>query len=109
MTEQQIGMLHALAMFHLRLGDAPRALCLVAAAFEARPGDPAIFRTVIRCYLDMGEGAAALALIDTMDLAGADAATRTRIAVLRSEALWLVGRHTDARDLRARTLAGLAA
>lgn len=104
MNDEQARMLHAIGTFHQRLGDPSRALALLAALFEAHPGDTDLAVQLIRCYIDLGEGEAALRLLDGLPPNAGNAETRKALTVTRCQALWLCGRKSEARDLRARAL-----
>jgi len=101
MNDDQAKMLHAIGTFHLRLGDAGRALALLAAVFETRPDDLGLAAAVIRCYVALGEGEAALRLLDGLSVANTGEKTRRALTLARCEALWLAGRRVEARELRA--------
>lgn len=102
MNDEQAKMLHAIGTFHQRLGDPGRALALLAALFEAHPGDTDLAVQLIHCYIDLGEGEAALRLLDDLPVDHVSAAAREALILARCQALWLCGRKGEARDLRKR-------
>jgi type III secretion protein Y len=107
--EKPLEVLHGLGAFHLRLGNAHRALALVALAAESAPDDMDVMETMIRCYIAAGEAEAALRLLDGLALRNLGRQVDRRLEDLRSRALWTAGRREEARRLYARALERRAA
>lgn len=100
--DSRLEILHVLSAFYLRLGDAPRALALVAVVAEAAPGNLDVAETLIRCYLAMGEADAALRHVENLAARVPAHGGDRRLEVLRSQALWVAGRRQEARRLYSR-------
>lgn len=96
--------LHVLSAFYLRLGDAQRALALVAVVAEAAPGNLDVAETLIRCYIAMGQADVALRHLDCLAPHVHAQDGGGRLDTLRSQALWAVGRRQEARRLYGRVL-----
>lgn len=101
--DQRLETLHVLSAFYLRLGDAPRALALVAIAAEAEPANLDLAETLIRCYIAMGQSEAALHHLDCLTAHVPARGDDGRLDILRSQALWGAGRRQEARRLYSRT------
>ena len=106
MQEHQLKILCVLSAFYLRLGDASRALALIAVAAEAAPHDAAVAEMLIRCHLAVGQADAALTRLDWLATRYPDRRTDKNFQILRSRALWMAGRRTEARQLYARAIEG---
>lgn len=97
--DSRLEILHVLSAFYLRLGDAPRALALVAVAAEAAPGNLDVAETLIRCYIAMDQPDAALRHLENLSARIPARGGDRRLEVLRSQALWVAGRRQEARRL----------
>ena len=106
MLEHQLKILNVLSAFYLKLGDAPRALALIAVAAEAAPHDAAVTEMLIRCQLAVGQADAALNRLDWLATRHPDRRTDKTFQVLKSRALWMAGRKAEARQLHARAIDG---
>lgn len=102
--DQRLETLHVLSAFYLRLGDAPRALALVAVAAESAPGNLDVAETLIRCYIAMGQADAALRHLECLTPHVVAQDGGGRLDTLRSQALWAAGRRQEARRLYDRVL-----
>ena len=102
--EKPLEVLHVLGAFYLRLGNVPRALALTALAAESAPDDIEVMETLVRCYIAAGEAETALKFLDGLALRNMGRAVDRRLEGLRSRALWVAGRHEEARRLYARVL-----
>lgn len=97
--DQRLEILHVLGAFYLRLGDPKRALALIGVAAEAAPRDLDLADVLVRCYVAMGEGEAALTHLDKLAPHLRSKADQGRFDRLRAQALWVAGRRQEARRL----------
>ena len=89
-------LLLALGWLYLRCGHHRRGLILILLAANAAPEDQAVQRMLAWAFIVNGSGREALAAVERLEAADPDA-DQPPLRLLRSRALWLMGRHQEAR------------
>jgi tetratricopeptide (TPR) repeat protein len=98
----QRDLLCALGYVYLACGEPQRALALLRIVERDAPDDVELLRALAYGHIAAEEGGAALDLLDRLDALDLDPDSRTPLLLMRSHALRLTGRWTEARHCFAR-------
>lgn len=104
MDERSIEFLSLLGYLYLRHGQADRAITALEAVLLFRPGDGHTVRSLAYAYLADGRYADCLQALEAAGVRG-----QTWSELLRSRALWGLGRREEARRVMARISGDLRA